>query len=761
MANYPHIEEYYSELERIIAFSGVRNEESIRGAFQTCLSSYCKEHKGNFALVTELRTLTGVKPDGTVKDSNRMSRGYWEAKDLADNLDAEIRKKFNLGYPQDNILFENSRTAVLYQKGYQTMRIDMRRPGELHRLIKRFLDYELPQIKKFREAQSQFAEDLPVVLDELRSTIEDAKATNAHHRDAAADFLQMCRLTIGPDTTAEDVREMLLQHLLTKDIFLHVFGDTQFHTENNIAKHLDTLESTFFTGAVKHEAIDRLRVYYREIGRAAHDISDYAEKQQFIKAIYENFYKVYNPKAADRLGVVYTPNEVVDFMIRGTDHLLQKHFGRGLEDEKVQILDPATGTGTFITNIINYLPIDRLEYKYRYEMHANEVAILPYYIANLNIEYTYKERTGRYVEFSNLCFVDTLDNLEWTGMPVGGVERQGPLIIGGISTENRKRVENQNTKSISVIIGNPPYNANQRNENENNKNREYDEIDQRIKETYVDASTAQKTKQYDMYKRFIRWASDRLDDNGIIAFVSNSAFLDARQDDGFRKVVADEFSELYVIDLKGNARTSGERRRREGGNIFNDKIRVGVAIYFLVRRKGAEGVNVFYNAIDDYAKAPAKADYIRGRSLETFDFVNIISDEKGNWLNQSDSDFDTLIPVANRETKFAKRVLDEQAIFRLYSLGIVTARDEWVFDYSFDDLTKKVKSFVDIYQRTRTKHGGKKFDEADLGTEIKWTRDLKKQLRHNHLNGLRQETYPRLLIPSIRLEVAIFQPVIE
>ena len=256
---------------------------------------------------------------------------------------------------------------------------------------------------------------------------------------------------------------LLLQHILTKDIFLSVFSDTQFHSENSVARQLDSLEQTFFTGLVKRDAIDRLRAYYRAIGRAAYEMADYSEKQKFIKAVYEDFYKVYNPDAADRLGVVYTPNEVVDFIIRGTDHLLREHFGRGLADENVQILDPATGTGTFITNLINFLPEDGLEYKYLNEIHANEVAILPYYIANLNIEYTYKERTGRYLGFPNLCFVDTLDNMGWqqTGAKGGAVQRQGALNLGGLSVENWIRVQEQNEKTISVIIGNPPYNDQQ------------------------------------------------------------------------------------------------------------------------------------------------------------------------------------------------------------------------------------------------------------------------------------------------------------
>ena len=421
MATYPHIERYRAELEQIIAISGSTNELTIKPAFRKCLVAYCQDHRERLMLVDELAARGGVRPDGTVKDSLRMARGYWEAKDTHDDLDAEIQAKFDRGYPHDNIVFEDSETAVLVQNGDVAMRVDMTRPGELHRLIRRFLDYELPEIEDFRRAQSQFKDDLPSVLASLRATIEEAERDNAEYQTAAADFLDLCHQSIGPDVSGNDVREMLLQHVLTKDIFLRVFAEDQFHRENNIASQLDTLEGTFFTGDTRRQAIDRLRVYYGVIGRTADEIADYAEKQSFLKAIYEDFYKAYNPAAADRLGVVYTPNEVVDFIIRGADYLSQKHFGRGLADENVQILDPATGTGTFITNLIEYLPPEKLEHKYLNEIHANEVAILPYYIANLNIEYTYREKTGRYLEFPNLVFVDTLDNMDWQGATGGAV----------------------------------------------------------------------------------------------------------------------------------------------------------------------------------------------------------------------------------------------------------------------------------------------------------------------------------------------------
>ncbi len=741
MPTHPHIENYYSYLGQLIEAGGSNNELSIRAAFQNCLASYCAAHKDRLVLVPELATAKGTKPDGTVRDSLRMARGYWEAKDPHDDLDAEIQAKFNVGYPRDNIVFEDSRVAVLFQNREEAMRVDMTRPGELHRLITRFLEYELPEIGEFRQAQQQFKADLPSVLENLRQAVAEAEEGNEAYREGVARFLELCHRSIGPTISEADVREMLLQHILTQDIFLRVFAEDQFHRENNIARQLAALERTFFTGDVRRQAIDRLRAYYGAIGRAADEIAEYSEKQRFLKGIYEDFYKAYNPAAADRLGVVYTPNEVVDFIVRGADHLLQKHFGRSLADENVQILDPATGTGTFVTSLIDYLPAEQLEYKYRNEIHANEVGILPYYIANLNIEYSYRERTGNYLEFPNLCFVDTLDNLDWqqAGATGGAVTRQGAFNLGGLSEENWIRVQEQNEKPISVIIGNPPYNANQQNENDNNKNREYPEIDRRISDTYIAASTAQKTKQYDMYKRFIRWASDRLADDGIIALITNRAYLDAKQDDGFRQIAAREFSDLYILDLGSDVR----RNPKISGTMHNVfGIQTGVAIGFFVREKSTLGkCAIHYARRQDAEVATDKLAYLREAKLDEIEFENITPDDRNDWLNQSNSDFASLIPLANRQTKLTNTVGVEQAVFGLYSMAVATNRDDWVYDFDISRLRGKALSFADTYNAL-----GDSGDNSYPPT-IKWSRDLRNEFRRGrriiYNDGLRIQSLYR------------------
>ena len=396
----------------------------------------------------------------------------------------------------------------------------------------------------------------------------------------------------------------------------------------------------------------------------------------------------------------------------GADHLLQRHFGKTLADDNVQILDPATGTGTFITNLINHLPAERLERKYLTEIHANEVAILPYYIANLNIEYIYQQRTGRYLEFPNLCFVDTLDNLDWQGATGGAVTRQGTFNLGGLSEENWIRIQEQNEKPISVIIGNPPYNDQQSNWYEQNPNRQYTEVDRRIRDTYIKEGTAQRTHQYDMYKRFIRWASDRLADDGIVAFITNRAYLEARQDDGFRQVAAAEFTDIYVMDLgsdvRRNPKISGTTH-----NVFG--IQTGVAIAFFVRDKARLGeCNIHYASREDAELAKDKLAYLKEATLASVPFERITPDAKINWLNQSNSNFDRLIPLANRQTKLAKTVEDERAVFGLHSVGISTNRDEWVYDFDRSTLAGKVKFFCETYENEGKRYSEEKPNPSSL-----------------------------------------------
>ena len=742
MARYTIIDQYRKKLRQLADIGGKDNEGSLRDAFYGCLSAYCQRQ--DLELISELTLPNGTRPDGTVRNQMRLNYGYWEAKDTKDDIDRAIDAKRSAGYPTDNILFENGDTAVLIQKGRETMRVAMADDAKLNRIIGSFLSYKPVPVASFNRAIEQFQHDLPMILTALRDMIDDARIVNNKYREAEDAFLLLCREAVNPAITADDVREMLIQHILTRDIFRRVFDDEDFHMQNNIARQLEDLQNTFITREKRQELLARIRHYYAAIQEAAAQIADYRGKQHFLKVLYENFYRAYNPKAADRLGVFYTPEEIVAFMVRAADELTHQHFNRRLYDKKVQILDPATGTGTFIAELISFFPKAHLRQKYDEELHANEVAILPYYIANLNIEHAYMAKAGEYREYANACFVDTLDN-------VGHGNHRGQGLLGGLSAENIRRIKRQNKKEISVIIGNPPYNANQLNENENNKNREYPHVDERIKDTYVSASTAQKTKLYDMYARFIRWASDRLGDNGVLAFVSNSSFIDARGYDGFRKVVAEEFNELRIVDLKGGSRgVSGEEMKKQGGNVFG--VRVGIAVWFFVKNQSRKGTDIFYHECAPEMSARDKLDFLsQTRQLGDIQFAHTVPDERNNWINQTDNNFDSLLCVADKAAKFAQTPADEKAIYKLFSLGVVTNRDDWVYDFDKRRLTAKVKYLVKIYESARKEFGGKDFDAAQLGTGIKWTRHLKNQLQKD----------TALSYESARVRSALYRPFVR
>ncbi|MEZ4528950.1 MAG: type ISP restriction/modification enzyme [Desulfobacterales bacterium] len=750
------IGQYYSKVEKIIQYGGSRRESALRSAFRDLINAYCESK--NLLLINELEMKTPfgttVIPDGTVKDGLRMDWGYWESKDQYDNLEKEIEDKFSKGYPSGNILFEDSRKAVLFQGGARVMEARFDRADELDVILTCFVNYQPSEVRQFREAIEIFKEDLPGILTVLRQQIDSESENSEKFRTAKHKFLHLCKDVINPHITQQDVREMIIQHILTEEIFLTVFDESQFHRENNIARELCQTVNTFFTGEVRRNTLDRVKNYYLVIKRAAANIANHHEKQKFLKVLYENFYTAYNPKAADRLGIFYTPNEIVRFMIESTDWLLNKCFGKLLSDPGVNILDPATGTGTFVTELIEYLPKAQLAHKYTHEIHCNEVSILPYYIANLNIEFTYKQKMGSYLEFSNICFMDTLDH---------AVFSKKQYDIFSVTVENTERIARQNKGEIFVIIGNPPYNANQMNENENNKNREYPGIDERIKNTCIAASRAQKTKLYDMYARFFRWASDRIGDrDGIVAFVSNSSFIDARTFDGFRKVAAEEFNEIHIVDLGGNI------RKKERANVFG--IRTGVAISFMIKYCGrgeslrkkhrpsqdeSQRCRIYYCRVPEFGTAKEKLDFLSATKFWDLDFQRIVPDENCNWINLSQNDFDDLLPLADKETKAAKSAKEEKALFKLFSLGISTNRDEWVYDFDRNTLLKKVKLFCRSYNREVLRHKKEKMpkdiDKFVNYHLIKWSATLKARLK-------RQE---RIKPDAEKIRPAVYRPFVK
>jgi predicted helicase len=709
------INRYLAELSQLKKIGGTHRESVVREAFKDLLKGWGKQQQ--LVFIPEYQVETPSKElryvDGALLHELRVPFGYWEAKDAKDDLDAEIAFKFKRGYPQDNIIFEDSVQAILIQDRSEVMRCRVDDVENLEKLLTLFFLYQRPEINNFRKAVKQFKLDLPAVLQALRKMIETQYVGNAPFRKASSVFLNHAQEVINPSLSDADVREMLIQHILTEEIFSKVFDDSEFHRKNNIAHELYKLEETFFTGGLKKATLKGLEPYYAAIRSAAAQINSHHEKQTFLKVIYENFYKVYNKKAADRLGVVYTPDQIVRFMIGSTDWLCNKYFKRHLIDKNVEILDPATGTGTFICDLLEYFrgQPSKLKHKYKDELHANEVAILPYYVANLNIEATFASITDEYEEFRNLCFVDTLDNV---GLHTAARGTTADL-FGSVSEENVARIRRQNARKISVIIGNPPYNANQANENHKNKNRTYPNIDSRVKHTYIAESTAQKTKLYDMYARFFRWASDRLEKDGILAFVTNRSFIDSRTFDGFRKTIGDEFHAAYILDLGGDVR-SNPKLSGTKHNVFG--IQTGVAISFLIKKettvKSKVPCQVFYARRDEFETADEKLSFLSSTPVSSIQFESITPDQDGNWLQEEQSDEELVLA-----SKAVKSGTSKAALFKLFCWGNSSNRDGWVYDFDEASEKQKAKYMVSAYNKLLKNH-----DQSYPDT-IKWSESLK------------------------------------
>lgn len=732
------ITEYLNDLATLKRVSGAQRESVVREAFKDLLKKWGRSQ--NLVFIPEHEIITTAKVrnyvDGALMHDLRVPFGYWEAKDADDDLDEEIAKKFRRGYPNTNIIFEDSTQAVLIQNGAEVMRCKTDDGAGLQHLLDLFFGWQRPEIAEFRKAIVQFKTDLPAVLVALRARIDDAYASNDTFKTAATAFLKQAKTAINPSVTVDDVREMLIQHILTEDIFARVFGNNDFHHENNVAKALHTLDSSFWKGDVKRQTLNALEPYYAAIRSTAALISSHSEKQGFLKAIYENFYKVYNPKAADKLGVVYTPNEIVRFMIESTDWLCEKHFKKSLIDRDVTILDPATGTGTFIVELMEHFRgrPEQLAWKYLTELYANEVAILPYYVANLNIEATYAAIVGSYEEFPGLCFVDTLDNVAALGIYSG---HQHDL-FATISDENSERVRRQNSRKISVVIGNPPYNAWQENYNQNNANRPYHRVDQRISATYIKEGTAQnKNSVYDMYTRFVRWASDRVKDEGVIAFIIGRKPFAKAAYDGFRKVIAREFAEIWVFDLGGDVRDNPKLSGTKH-NVFG--IQTGVAMVFLVKKKGHKG-----GAVIRYARRPemeTAEDKLQAISsiggLNNLTVETIQPDKKNEWLAQSDNDWDKLLPIADMSVPPSRQTRNHRALFQLLSNGLKTQRDEWNYDVSKEGLTEKARRMVAVYESSRLD------PTSSEKNTIKWDADLDRHLQR----GIPKKFEEKAIVPA-------------
>ncbi len=581
------------------------HEGNVRGAFQAVLRACAK--RVSWDLVTEFpikASKTTLRVDGALLDESRLVRGMWEAKDERDDLEKEVRKKLNLGYPGRNILFQAPQSAILVQHGQIARKEDISQRDALVDVLKDLFEYRDRHIMDWEDAVARFKEEVPEQSRALKELIDREHKKNAAFREAFAAFVETCRASLNPQITDEAVEKMLVQHILTERIFSRVFQNDDFRTRNVVVAELEKVVTALIKGSFnRHDFLRSLDPFYKAIETSAEQASTYEEKQTFLNTVYERFFQGYSPKEADTHGIVYTPQPIVDFMVRSVDDILKKEFGKSLADHGVHILDPFVGTGNFIVRIMKQIAQTKksaLKYKYENELHCNEVMLLPYYIASMNIEHEFLEQTGEYRPFEGICLVDTFELAE---------PEQGALSF--MSEENTARVKKQKEAPIFVVVGNPPYNANQQNENANNKNRRYPVVDRRVSETYVHDSRATNNNALsDPYVKAIRWASDRIGKTGIVALVTNNSFVDDVAFDGMRKHLLADFTSIYVLDLGGNVRKN-PKLSGTTHNVFG--IQVGVSISLLVRTPERLDGKVHYLRFAENATQFTKLE-----ALETF-----------------------------------------------------------------------------------------------------------------------------------------------
>ena len=570
------VKQYYQELENFKKL-GVVHETAVKVAFQKLLESCCQQFQ--WTLVQEYAIKKRKRVDGALVDSYNLARAYWEAKDSKDNLKKEVQKKLAIDYPKDNIIFQQPERAILYQDGKLVMDEDITKPQNLVDVLRQLFEYRPPAIEQWEKAADEFGLRVEEHATALLTLIKEQSQKNKKFIDAFAEFFKLCRQSINPNIAEAAVEEMLIQHLLTERIFRNVFNNPDFAQRNIIAveieKVINALTSKSFSRSHFLSSLDR---FYGAIEETAATIDDFSQKQDFLNKIYERFFQGFSVKVADTHGIVYTPQPIVNFMVKSVENILQKEFGKSLIDKGVHILDPFVGTGNFIIRImreIAEIQKSALPYKYEHELHCNEVMLLPYYIASMNIEHEYFEQAGEYKSFEGICLVDTFED-------------QNIQQLDLFSPDNMKRVEKQRKSDIFVIIGNPPYNAGQLNENDNNKNRKYTTkdktgIDDRVSATYAKASKATlKNKLSDPYVKAIRWASDRIKEEGIIAFVTNNSFIEQIAFDGMRQELEKHFDQIYVFDLGGNVRKN-PKLSGTTHNVFG--IQVGVSVNILVKKQ--------------------------------------------------------------------------------------------------------------------------------------------------------------------------------
>jgi predicted helicase len=581
-----------------------------------------------------------------------------------------------------------------------------------------------------RRYWEQWAKDVAVIAERQIERINFLISEKKDQRAAFDQFLLGLQKNINPSINDEQAVEMLAQHIITQPIFDALFEGYSFVKSNAVSKAMQGMIEALEAGSNLAEQDETLQKFYDSVRKRAEGIDNSEGKQRIIIELYDKFFKTAFPKMVEKLGIVYTPVEVVDFIIHSVNDILNKEFNRSISDENIHVIDPFVGTGTFITRLLQSGLIHEkdLERKYKHELHANEIVLLAYYIAAVNIENAYHDATpdpddgvgtADYTPFDGIVLTDTFQL---------GETEDGDKLFSEMFPQNSKRVQRQRKAPLRVIIGNPPYSVGQRSANDNAQNQAYPRLDRRISETYAKLTKAtNKNSLYDSYIKAYRWSTDRLDKSGgIICFVSNGAWLDGNSTDGFRKAIQNEFTSIYVFNLRGNARTSGELRQKEAGNVFGGGSRTPISITLLVKNPSVQAAKatIHYHDIGDYLDRDQKLKIVKG--LKTFENPKLAlrtlePNEHGDWLSQRNNAFANFVPLGDKDNKANANTY----FISIYSNGLKTQRDAWCYNSSRLVLALNIERHINFYNDQVKKLEKAKSENAELRAKDFLVRDQK------------------------------------
>ena len=736
------IETYYQQIGSS-ALTDTSSDSAVAIAFAKLLR-HCT-HQFNWKLVHGYHIKAGttlIRVDGALMDDFNFLRGIWIVADAHAGKELGGASEIEIACAVSNILLQTSDRIIVRRGSTDVFNGDISVSENLVAALKAFFEYQSYEQAQWQESVEKFQYIVPQVALGLKERIEKKRRKNKRFIQVFDEFSHLCRETINPNISLEAIEEMLIQHILVEPLFSRIFESPDFFNRNIIAQEIEKVIRVLALPNLKRRTFtEPLERFYEAIVALIATLDDPAQKYAFLHAACADFFQGFAVKKTRAPGAIPTPEPIVTFMVRSAEQILQKEFGRSLADKGVHILDPFVGTGSFIVRIMKEMPVMQLAHKYACELHGNDVMLIPYYIASISVERAYLELTDMSQPFEGLCLVDTLDLVR--------VKQ-----LSFFSTQNAERVKRQQNMPLSVIIGTPPFDAAWVHESDNKRKRKYPETNQRVSLTYgKDSSASLLKKLSDPYVKAIRWASDRLGDEGIIVMVTQNSFVSEIPFDGMRKHLEHDFDSIYILDLGGNVRKT-PKPFPETYNVLG--LKAGICISILVKKKSSRAKRkprIYYASVDEQWRNEQKYEFLTNRvAIDSVHSERIYPDKRHNWLTRGmRREFETFIPMGTKEAKRSKET-DARAIFKIYSLGVFTNRDSMVYDFDGQVLKNRVEQFCNDYNAVtlrcrlnrRAMESGTFFEHENL----KWSSSLKSHSRGGRL----------VLFDGKRIRTSLYRP---